>query len=89
MNTPQREIKTLTREEAIVKYTYRSDGTVDTILMKVINEIFDDLENRVCSDCHYWAKNIHMCNNKKSFVYKFKATVLKGDGCNCFERSTK
>ncbi len=70
----------MTREEALKEYGMSDQGE------EVINSIFDDIELRKCKNCKHWSKQIHMCDNKESFAYRFHATVLKDDGCNNFKR---
>jgi len=73
------------REEAKGLFEYY-DGSIPN--EDVIDKIFNELESRICENCEYWAKDIRMCDNKDSFAYDSKATVVKGDGCNKFERKS-
>ncbi len=51
-----------------------------------VDKIYDDFDSQICANCKHWDKQIRMCNNKDSFAYDFKATVVQGDGCNKFAR---
>ena len=79
----------MTREERLEEEYARQGLMVDFDVCDFINKIYDDFESRTCENCVYWAKSIHMCDNKESFAYKFKATVVKDDGCNNFEKAEK
>ena len=70
----------MTREEArTVSY---EQGNGDDL---VVDEIYDDFESRICGNCKHWNKQVRMCDNKDSFAYDAKATVVQGDSCNKFE----
>ena len=81
------------REEALtildqaVIDIFLNDKSSDPIY-NMIDRIYDDFESQTCDNCKHWAKDIRMCDNKDSFAYDSKATVVKGDGCNKWEQNT-
>jgi len=56
---------------------------------EMMNELFDDLESRVCENCIHYFENGKKCLNEESIAYTSQEAVYYDDGCNKFGRKAK
>ncbi len=78
----------MTRTDALMKVLKERDEE-DKIhyskVYEIVNEIFDDFENRICRNCKYFIKTKRelLCSNPVNYDY---IITNKNFGCNRFER---
>jgi len=89
----------MTRDEAHKKYLSNKLSAQDDIALMIIDEIYDDLESRMCQNCKHLTP-VGVCMNEKSFCFDMSMVdyeyiahfsgISKDEfdnfGCNKFER---
>jgi len=81
----------MTREEAISEFNgyveLREDGWIikKKELRNIINEIYNDLESRTCTNCHWYHDEV-CCEDSSPLWAEF---VDKNYGCNLFKLKDK
>ena len=72
----------MTREKEKQKYLNANLSALDSIALKAIDNIFDDIESRLCTNCKH--RQWEVCTNDKSPLCA--TSVDAGFGCVYFER---
>ena len=78
----------MTREEAqravnLIKYrlVYDANSSLNKPNRNIIDDIYDDFENRTCENCHFYRKSIRWCSES----VEIKGYIDKDFGCNKWE----